>query len=131
MFIYQQHVPTPAHSLHIAQENYTLFTIPRELTLSSRTSSLPVLLGNVEWKRFKLNVGWAGLILCMLWEEAQGPLSKWSGYLGGCSSTSGSQLLIMWIFAAVLPTSFDTPMFWSEDELQELTGTSVVGLFHL
>ena len=29
----------------------------------------------------------------------------------------------------ILPTSFDTPMFWTEEELAELRGTSVVGLF--
>jgi SET domain-containing protein 6 len=29
---------------------------------------------------------------------------------------------------AELPTAFDTPMFWSVDELKELKGTSVVGL---
>lgn len=31
--------------------------------------------------------------------------------------------------SATLPTAFDTPMFWSEKELKELDGTSVVGLF--
>ena len=30
--------------------------------------------------------------------------------------------------AASLPASFDTPMFWSEEDLLELKGTSVVGL---
>lgn len=29
---------------------------------------------------------------------------------------------------ASLPTQFDTPMFWSDEELQELQGTAVVGL---
>lgn len=29
----------------------------------------------------------------------------------------------------ILPNKFDTPMFWSEDDLAELKGTSVVGLF--
>lgn len=32
---------------------------------------------------------------------------------------------------ATLPTEFDTPMFWSEDELSELAGTAVVGLLGL
>lgn len=31
--------------------------------------------------------------------------------------------------AASLPSQFDTPMFWSEEELAELKGTSVVGTF--
>ncbi|PSR99044.1 hypothetical protein PHLCEN_2v4201 [Hermanssonia centrifuga] len=97
-----------AIALRDIPEGHTLFTIPRDLTLSTRTSALPSLLGNVEWKRFGLDVGWAGLILCMLWEEAQGPLSKWSGYI------------------SVLPSEFDTPMFWSLTELEELKGTAVV-----
>lgn len=28
---------------------------------------------------------------------------------------------------AILPSKFDTPMFWDEAELEELKGTSVVG----
>lgn len=63
------------------QEGYTLFSIPRELTLSTRTSQLPAKLGESAWKQFKLHVGWAGLILCMMWEEAQGVESKWHGYM--------------------------------------------------
>lgn len=31
--------------------------------------------------------------------------------------------------AASLPSQFDTPMFWFEEELTELKGTSVVGTF--
>lgn len=30
-------------------------------------------------------------------------------------------------YMRTLPTTFDTPMFWSADELKELRGTSVVG----
>lgn len=100
------------------------------MTLSTRTSALPALLGSVEWKRFKLDIGWAGLILCMLWEEAQGSLSRWSGYL--CKSiTFGECYLLNTIRSAILPTEFDTPMFWSNEELEELKGTSVVGLYIL
>ncbi|KAI0358637.1 SET domain-containing protein [Trametes cingulata] len=84
-----------------------LFTIPRNLTLSTRTSSLPSLMGN-GWKSHGLHEGWAGLILCMMWEESRGSQSRWSGYL------------------AILPNAFDTPMFWGEDDLQELQGTAVV-----
>ena len=28
----------------------------------------------------------------------------------------------------ILPSHFDTPMFWNDEDLQELQGTSVVGL---
>ncbi|KZP34420.1 SET domain-containing protein [Athelia psychrophila] len=89
-------------------EGYTLFTIPRSLTLSARTSTLPNLLGPIKWRNYELDKGWAGLILCMMWEEAQGASSKWYPYL------------------SELPTEFDTPMFWKADELEELRGTSVV-----
>ncbi|KAL5523460.1 hypothetical protein ACEPAG_7633 [Sanghuangporus baumii] len=89
-------------------EGHTLFTIPRSLTLSTRTSVLPRLLGDASWRPFQLNKGWIGLILCMMWEESKGSESKWSGYL------------------EILPTAFNTPMFWSEDELKELEGTAVL-----
>ncbi|CCL99660.1 uncharacterized protein FIBRA_01680 [Fibroporia radiculosa] len=89
-------------------EGFTLFTIPRELTLSTRTSSLPGRIGKPAWKHFGLDKGWVGLILCIMWEEAQGSSSKWSGYLSS------------------LPSSFDTPMFWNSADLQELQGTAVV-----
>ncbi|EAU91065.1 hypothetical protein CC1G_03233 [Coprinopsis cinerea okayama7 len=90
-------------------EGHVLFTIPRALTLSTRTSRLPELFGLEEWKRLKLHQGWAGLMLCMMWEAAQGKESRWAGYLD------------------ILPAAFDTPMFWNEEDLSELAGTSIVG----
>ncbi|KAF9452763.1 SET domain-containing protein [Macrolepiota fuliginosa MF-IS2] len=87
---------------------HVLFTIPRNLTLSTRTSQLPSTFGLDAWRKAKLHQGWAGLILCMMWERAQSPSSKWAGYLD------------------TLPEWFDTPMFWNEDDLTELKGTSVV-----
>ncbi|KAI0339982.1 SET domain-containing protein [Trametopsis cervina] len=87
---------------------HTLFSIPRNLTLSTRTSLLPSKIGTHAWKQHGLHVGWAGLILCIMWEEAQGTESKWDGYL------------------AILPSKFDTPMFWTAAELEELMGTAVV-----
>jgi len=33
------------------------------------------------------------------------------------------------MIADILPTTFDTPMFWSEVELSELKGTSIFGSF--
>ncbi|KAI1795525.1 SET domain-containing protein [Ganoderma leucocontextum] len=88
-------------------EDHTIFSLPRDLTLSTRTSTLPALMGK-GWKEHGLHEGWAGLILCMMWEESRGAESKWSGYL------------------AALPSKFDTPMFWVEDDLKELQGTAVV-----
>ncbi|KAH9946963.1 SET domain-containing protein [Amylocystis lapponica] len=97
-----------AVALRDIPEGHTLFTIPRALTLSTRTSSLPARLGKATWAGFGLDIGWSGLILCMMWEEAQGAASMWSEYFD------------------ILPAVFDTPMFWSEDDLQELKGTAVV-----
>ncbi|KAJ7354668.1 SET domain-containing protein [Mycena albidolilacea] len=89
-------------------EGHVLFKIPRGLLLSAETSSLPGLIGLDRWKEAKMHMGWVGLILCMMWETVQGPSSKWSKYLES------------------LPKTFDTPMFWSDAELGELKGTSVV-----
>ncbi|KZT10912.1 SET domain-containing protein [Laetiporus sulphureus 93-53] len=97
-----------AVALRDLPEGHTLFTIPRELTLSVRTSSLPARLGMESWKQFGLHIGWTGLILCMMWEESLGPSSRWSTYL------------------PTLPSNFDTPMFWCEEDLRELRGTAVV-----
>lgn len=64
------------------QKDSTLFTIPRSLTLSTRTSPLPWILGEAKWRNYELDKGWVGLILCMMWEEAKGEESKWNGYMG-------------------------------------------------
>ncbi|KAF8160689.1 hypothetical protein B0H34DRAFT_697698 [Crassisporium funariophilum] len=90
-------------------EGHVVFSIPRSLILSTRTCTLPARFGVDAWKALGLNQGWAGLILCMMWEAALGPGSKWATYFD------------------ILPRSFDTPMFWNADDLAELQGTSVVG----
>ncbi|KAG1861544.1 hypothetical protein DFJ58DRAFT_777259 [Suillus subalutaceus] len=97
-----------AVALQDVPENHTIFTLPRSLTLSTQTSALPSEFGFEAWREHKLHKGWVGLILCMMWEEAQGNQGKWITYL-----TS-------------LPTQFDTPIFWSDEELRELQGTAVV-----
>ncbi|KAG5646254.1 hypothetical protein DXG03_004081 [Asterophora parasitica] len=97
-----------AVALKDISEGHVLFTIPRSLTLSTRTSSLPSRFGVDAWQNMKLNQGWTGLILCMMWETAQGTSSKWAGY------------------SDTLPIHFDTPMFWNEADLTELNGTCVV-----
>ena len=68
-------------AIELVQEGHVIFTIPRDLTLSTRTSSLPSRLGKEAWNKYELDKSWAGLILCMLWEEAHGSTSKWSTYL--------------------------------------------------
>lgn len=65
-------------------------------------------------------------MLCMMWEAAQGSLSKWGQYLGLCIFDS-SVIDISTLCSATLPSHFDTPMFWDDKDLKELEGTSVVG----
>lgn len=48
---------------------------------------------------------WGSLILVMLYEYLQGEGSQWKPYID------------------VLPSTFDTPIFWSSSELKELEGT--------
>lgn len=50
---------------------------------------------------------WTSLILVMLYEYLQGSASKWKPYFD------------------VLPGSFETPIFWSQDDQKELEGTSL------
>ena len=48
---------------------------------------------------------WTSLILVMLYEYLQGKCSRWEPYF------------------AVLPDKFETPIFWTKPELEELNGT--------
>ncbi|KAF8517662.1 hypothetical protein JB92DRAFT_2905584 [Gautieria morchelliformis] len=96
-----------AIALQDIKEGTVLFTLPRSLTLSMRTSSLPSKFGEREWKKYRLDKGWVGLILCMLWEDHAGEHGFWAGYLN------------------LLPDQFQTPMFWNTDDLEELRGTSI------
>ncbi|KAL4728843.1 Ribosomal lysine N-methyltransferase 4 [Fusarium chlamydosporum] len=86
----------------------TLFTIPRNGIINIETSELPKKIPDV----FDLDKpdeddvpgldSWSSLILVMIYEYLQGENSQWKAYFD------------------VLPSSFDTPMFWSEDELDQL-----------
>ncbi|KAJ7782346.1 SET domain-containing protein [Mycena maculata] len=98
-----------AVALEDIPKGHVLFKIPREILLSTDTSTLPRRIGLDRWREAKMHIGWVGIILCMMWETAQGPSSIWSKYLES------------------LPATFDTPMFWSDLELEQLAGTSVVG----
>ena len=60
--------------------------------------------------------------------------SKWSTYFGVLTRASekedwpdDSNEILLCI--DIMPNKFDTPMFWYEDDLAELKGTAVVGLF--
>ncbi|PVG02510.1 SET domain-containing protein [Serendipita vermifera] len=96
-----------AIALRDIEKDSTLFTIPRDTLLSTRTSTLRKQLGERDW--LALGTGWQPLIVAMMWEESKGIDSRWSGYL------------------ADLPEEFDTLMFWSEEELDMLQGSTVRG----
>jgi SET domain-containing protein 6 len=99
-------------------EDTTLFTIPRSAIVNTETSELSEKLPGVfdipesddddeedEDEDEEPLDPWASLILVMLYEYLQGEKSRWKPYFD------------------VLPQAFDTPIFWSEDELKELEGT--------
>lgn len=93
-------------SLAVARENIpedeTLFSIPRSTILTTETSSIPKAISA------ELTDPWLSLILTMLYEHQQAQASKWAPYFD------------------VLPTTFDSLMFWSEAELKDLQGSAVV-----
>ncbi|KAF5013437.1 hypothetical protein FDECE_549 [Fusarium decemcellulare] len=91
----------------------TLFTIPRRGIINTETSELPKKLPDVfdldkpvdddedENAAPRLD-SWSSLILVMMYEHLQGEKSPWKPYFD------------------VLPSTFDTPMFWSDGELNQL-----------
>ncbi|KMP02239.1 hypothetical protein DIZ76_010123 [Coccidioides immitis] len=81
-----------------------LFAIPEDLVLSVANSKIKDRI-NFADENFDT---WLSLIVTMIFEYLQGGVSKWSPYFG------------------VLPTDFDTLMFWTENELRELQGSSVL-----
>lgn len=90
----------------------TLFAIPRSAIINVETSELPKKLPKVFEAAFEGEDedtepidAWESLIMVMIYEYLQGEKSPWKPYLD------------------ILPTKFDTPMFWSEAELKELEGT--------
>lgn len=89
---------------HIAEDEL-LFSIPRTSVLSVENSALSVKLREA----LQGLDPWASLILVMIYEYLQGANSPWESYFD------------------VLPTEFNTLMFWSEDELAELQASAVRG----
>ncbi|KAF9955323.1 hypothetical protein BGZ65_003461 [Modicella reniformis] len=79
-----------------------LFSIPRSLLLSPETSELAkkIDLASLE--------GWNPLMMCMIYEYCCGEESQWKPYFD------------------ILPTEFSTPMFWTNEEQEELKGTGVI-----
>ncbi|KAK2616949.1 Ribosomal lysine N-methyltransferase 4 [Conoideocrella luteorostrata] len=91
----------------------TLFTLPRNAILNSETSglrkTLPALFtSNGDEDDQQALDSWSALILIMMYEFFLGDQSKWKPYID------------------VLPATFDTPMFWSEEELSNLQASATV-----
>lgn len=63
-------------------EGQAVFAVPRALVLSTRTTGLRARFGARAWAAARLDEGWGGLILCMMWEEARGAAGKWAGFFG-------------------------------------------------
>lgn len=85
-------------------EGEELFSIPRSLILAVQNSELKTLLP----QDVEALGPWLSLMLVMIYEYLQGPQSRWSPYF------------------RVLPTRFDTLMFWSPAELAELQASAIV-----
>ena len=93
---------------HDIEPETTLFTIPRKGIMSIETSRLPSEIPEV----FDLDSGeddnapkqdsWSLLILVMIYEYLRDSDSLWKPYFD------------------VLPATFNTPMFWTEEELNEV-----------
>ncbi|KAF1974642.1 SET domain-containing protein [Bimuria novae-zelandiae CBS 107.79] len=86
-------------------EDELLFSVPRSAILSVENS----ILSNEIPKATLVHLGpWLSLILVMIYEYIHKDASNWATYF------------------AVLPSEFNTLMFWSEDELAELQASAVV-----
>ncbi|KAL5606603.1 hypothetical protein BROUX41_003001 [Berkeleyomyces rouxiae] len=92
-----------------------LFTIPRPAIMSVATSSLLERAPELFVDEEDVEMGdddeemesngsdpWSSLILVMIYEYLRGAASPWAQYF------------------TVMPTQFDTPMFWNSEELKEL-----------
>jgi SET domain-containing protein 6 len=86
-------------------EHEVLFRIPRSAILSCENS---IISNEIPAATFEMLGPWLSLILVMLYEHTNGDASNWAQYF------------------AVLPTEFNTLMFWSDDELAELQGSAVL-----
>ncbi|KAK4107621.1 SET domain-containing protein [Canariomyces notabilis] len=98
-----------------------LFTIPRNAIICASTSALKSQLPHLfdlenddaescdgDEASSKSQDSWTLLILIMIYEFLQGPASRWKPYLD------------------ILPSTFDTPMFWSDTELSELQASALI-----
>ncbi|KAK5993898.1 N-lysine methyltransferase SETD6-like protein [Cladobotryum mycophilum] len=96
-----------------------LFEIPRNLIINTKTSELrnrmPYLFPEDDGEDSSMDLddvmkqdAWSSLMLVMMFEYFQGDASPWKPYLD------------------ILPESFETPMFWSDSELEELQASATL-----
>ncbi|KAK4226007.1 hypothetical protein QBC38DRAFT_240810 [Podospora fimiseda] len=99
-----------------------LFTIPRQSILCAATSPVKDLIPDIfdldivdfdnddddDEAQSKTQNSWTLLILIMIYEHLRGPSSPWYPYL------------------SILPSTFNTPMFWSASEISELQASALV-----
>ena len=83
-------------------EGEELFSIPRSSILTVQTTDLS---GEIQ---AHIQDPWLGLILAMVFEHQRGPDSTWRAYFD------------------VLPNDFDTLMYWSKEDLEQLEGSAVL-----
>lgn len=86
------------------EENEPLFSVAHSDLLTVSTSPLQQCIAHA----LAGLDAWMSLILTMIYEAGQGAGSKWYAYLN------------------ILPTQFDTLMYWSSEELAELQGSLVL-----
>lgn len=85
-------------------EDDELFALPKAMTLHAQTSDLVKQLN----RPLPDSDPWLPLTLTIIYEYLRGEVSPWAPYL------------------RLLPITFDTLMFWSEEELEELKGSEVL-----
>jgi N-lysine methyltransferase SETD6 len=86
------------------QEGEDLFYLAHHVVLMVKTSRLNQILAD----ELKDLGPWLSLVVVMIYEYSLGEQSKWNQYF------------------QVLPSTFDTLMFWSDEELSELQASAVV-----
>ena len=86
------------------EEDEDLFAIPCSLVLTTSTSSVPPAV----LEPLNETGSWAPLIVTIIYEYLRKELSPWQPYF------------------AILPTTFDSLMFWNQAELQTLQASAVV-----
>ncbi|KAG6306289.1 hypothetical protein E4U22_004524 [Claviceps purpurea] len=93
----------------------TLFTIPRSAIITPDTSMIKEHLNRSTYESHgdqddqQALDSWSFLILTLMHEYLQGNDSLWKNYLD------------------ILPDAFDTPMFWTDQELAQLQGSATSG----